>query len=82
MGWNIRKCMLKGCRTLQHDRTWFDDDYDKINPFLCQGCHDIYDFKNPSYELLNDYVVSIYKEGQYSVTNKELAKIKLEWLDD
>lgn len=35
-----RKCMIKDCSNSRLDRTWFDDDYDENNPFMCQECID------------------------------------------
>lgn len=33
-----RKCMKINCYHHRQDRTWFNEDYDLNNPFLCECC--------------------------------------------
>lgn len=40
MGSYFRICEKKGCFQRQPTKTWWDDQYDKNNPFLCSDCID------------------------------------------
>lgn len=35
-----RKCERSGCENICPTRTWWDEDYDENNPFLCISCRD------------------------------------------
>lgn len=54
MGWIQRMCMKKGCENIRGDRTWFNDDYYDLNPFLCAKCLDLPDPKPEEVEFSND----------------------------
>lgn len=42
MAWTRKKCMIIDCKNGRWTKTWWDDDYDSTNPFLCELCESKY----------------------------------------